>query len=527
MIVALYLRVSSDEQERSGTIETQREELLQYCERERLTVGKVYEDDGYSTTVFPRMEDRPDGKALIQAVERGEVRTLVIWKLDRLARDAFHILATVSFLTNHKVKLLSPNEEYADDPTGFMMTGIRAVFAQYERDEIRRRTLAGKNRIARSGNWWGGPLPLGYQVGEDFPLVPSSKASIAEQIFIWAGEERFSLNQIRNRLEALGIPPTRGKRWHSGVIRDILINPTYRGELIYGRSGAASSQPIILKVPAIVSSELWHAAQETLAMNKADKSGNPSIVYELAGIMRCYHCGAPYSGGMHGSYSYYTCRNKGRCSHSRSMRKELAEKLIWSRIEKFIKEPNKLLDELTQRNKRVDGDDERRQTQLKILRTNLDSKRDERQQAIALCTRRIITQDDLAKQIERISSEEQELKEQIEMVEADMHRAAIVEAGLFSIEKALQKFRDGDLSLTTEGRKRLINIMVTEIQVETTSPGDLRGRNASWQLHTTFIFEALTGQNSVREVPLTRRCSGTSRTAFLLNITLKLVPSET
>lgn len=507
MNVAMYLRVSTDEQRDIGTIETQREELLRYCEREGHAVVVVCEDNGVSGSV--PLEERPGGKALLDAVKRGAVAGVVAYKLDRLGREAFDVLATISFFKARGVRLLSPSEEYADTSAGSLYTGMRAVIAQFEKELIRERTTAGKNRKARNGAWWGGPCPLGYEPGEEFALVPSAKADVVRRVFEWAGRDGMSLNEIARRLGAMEILPARGKRWHSAVIRLILVNPTYRGELIYGRSGHAMAEPVILRVPAIVDDNLWHAAQRTLATNRADKSGRPSLIYELAGLMRCFHCGAPYTGGIHGGqrgpngvgYPYYTCRNKGRCPNSRSVKKDIAEKRVWEKVKRFLQHPNEVLDELARRARGV-TDNNRHQELYQLLRDQIAAKADERQRAIALCTQGIITPTDLARQMERIGTQKKELEAQLEAAEEDVRNAELIEAGLSRIELALRSFRDGDLPLTPEGRKRLIKTLVESIEIETISLGDSRGRNSRTLLHTSFVFDQLT--TPVREVQITR-----------------------
>jgi site-specific DNA recombinase len=80
--VALYMRVSSEEQRDRETIEIQREFLEQYCRLYRLEIAKMYADDGVSGTV--PLHERPDGRQLLEDAREGRFTAVLVSKLDRL-----------------------------------------------------------------------------------------------------------------------------------------------------------------------------------------------------------------------------------------------------------------------------------------------------------------------------------------------------------------------------------------------------------------------------------------------------------
>src|SRR5919202_1271576 len=88
--VALYLRVSSEEQREAGTIQTQRESLKRYAAVREFEVVNVYADDGVSGTFH--LHERPEGLRLLEAARAGKFDTVVVYKLDRLARTQLGIL---------------------------------------------------------------------------------------------------------------------------------------------------------------------------------------------------------------------------------------------------------------------------------------------------------------------------------------------------------------------------------------------------------------------------------------------------
>src|SRR5215211_8801261 len=88
--VALYLRVSSDEQRERESIKTQREFFKQYCELYGLDVAETYADDGISGTI--PIHERPEGRRLLEDARAVKFKTLLVYRLDRLGRSLLVIV---------------------------------------------------------------------------------------------------------------------------------------------------------------------------------------------------------------------------------------------------------------------------------------------------------------------------------------------------------------------------------------------------------------------------------------------------
>src|SRR5215213_271247 len=88
--VALYLRVSSDEQRERESIKTQREFFEQYCELYGLEVAETYADDGVSGTI--PLRERPEGRRLLEDARAEKFETLLVYRLDRLGRSLLVIV---------------------------------------------------------------------------------------------------------------------------------------------------------------------------------------------------------------------------------------------------------------------------------------------------------------------------------------------------------------------------------------------------------------------------------------------------
>ncbi len=136
---ALYLRVSTNEQ----TVDAQECELRQYCERRGWSVvaAAVFRDEvsGVAAT-------RPGWEQLMQAVRRGRVDCVIVYKLDRVGRSLVHLAMILDELGRLTVPLICTSQGIDtshDNPVGRLQLGVLMAVAEFERSLIRERTKAG------------------------------------------------------------------------------------------------------------------------------------------------------------------------------------------------------------------------------------------------------------------------------------------------------------------------------------------------------------------------------------------------
>jgi site-specific DNA recombinase len=160
--VAVYLRVSTEEQRERQSIATQREFGERYSQLHSLAVFRVYADDGISGTV--PLENRPEGGQILHDARLGKFNQLLVYKLDRLGRETRLILNAVAELEKYGVRVRSMTEEFdTGSATGRLMLTLLSGFASHERDVIRERSVTGTLRVAQAGVWLGGIVPYGYR----------------------------------------------------------------------------------------------------------------------------------------------------------------------------------------------------------------------------------------------------------------------------------------------------------------------------------------------------------------------------
>lgn len=114
-------------------------------QRDALTEAGVDASSIYEDEVSGKKDTRPGLDACLKALREGDI--LVVWKLDRLGRDLKHLVNTVQDLSDRGIGLRVLTGQGAEidttTPTGKLIFGIFACLAEFERELIRERTMAG------------------------------------------------------------------------------------------------------------------------------------------------------------------------------------------------------------------------------------------------------------------------------------------------------------------------------------------------------------------------------------------------
>ena len=168
-----YARVSTQEQNLA----------LQLDALQNVGCDKIYQEKVSGASV-----ERPELKKLLELMREGD--TLVIWKLDRLGRSLSHLISLVADLEQRQIGLLSLNDP-VDTTTaqGRLIFRIFASLAEFEREVIRERTLAGLASARRRGQLLGRPKGLSKSAQQ--------KARIAKSLY---KEASYSVEQIAKEL---------------------------------------------------------------------------------------------------------------------------------------------------------------------------------------------------------------------------------------------------------------------------------------------------------------------------------------
>ena len=216
-----YCRVSTDEQAREGvSLDAQRSRIRAYCQAKELELVDMLTDDGISGKTL----ERPALQALVARCERGEVRNVVVVKLDRLTRRTRDLLALVDdlFLARH-IELHSVSESLdTSTPHGRFVLTLFGGLAQMERELIGERTrtaLAYKRQQGQPTSH----APLGFcSNGSREQMVAVARELAVVQTIIERWRRGGSYLGIAAQLNAEGIPTKQGRRWYASTVRAIV-----------------------------------------------------------------------------------------------------------------------------------------------------------------------------------------------------------------------------------------------------------------------------------------------------------------
>ena len=328
--VVMYVRVSSREQVDGYSIGEQIERLEKYADAMDWEIVKMFVDPGYSGG----NTDRPGLKELIKTVETDDIDKVVVYKLDRLSRsqlDTLYLIEKVFLANNTDFVSMSENFD-TSTPFGRAMIGILAVFAQLEREQIKERTMIGKEARAKEGKWGGGSSePIGYDYNiatEELEVNPYEKMQVLEayDLFIRGTPLRTISVIFADKGYTYRGRSNRISQWDAGRVKYVLSNKLYIGYIRYnGEWYKGTHEPII-------DEETFNQVQRILEDREKSYDGkfNKKKVQTsvLNGFIYCKHCGARYAKGHGKSWKgseppyYYQCYSRSK------------------RVPKMIKDPN-------------------------------------------------------------------------------------------------------------------------------------------------------------------------------------------
>lgn len=187
--VAIYIRVSTEHQ----NLDLQKNELLQYCEIRKWTNVKIYSDFGISGS---RTDNRPDFKRMMKDAKARRIDTILVWRLDRMGRSLVDLVTTLQELNDLGVEFISLRDGVdATTSAGKLFFGLIASFAQYEKDILKERTIAGLAAARKRGRVLGRPKRRDDNAIAELRNEGLSIQAIAERLQISKGSVQASLSE--------------------------------------------------------------------------------------------------------------------------------------------------------------------------------------------------------------------------------------------------------------------------------------------------------------------------------------------
>ncbi len=386
MKTAIYVRVSTQRQAQTQTIEQQIERLRAHVGGlgQALAEENIFRDDGYSGAHLRRPGlDRLRDRAAMAAFDR-----LYVTDPDRLARNYVHQVLLIEELQRHGCQVEFLDRPMSQDPHDQLLLQIRGAVAEYERTLIAERTRRGRQHKFRTGQMlpWTRP-PYGYRLDPERPRDPSgvrlepAEAAVAAEMFAWYIRDGRTLMGLVKHLHELGVPSPSGKPyWGLASVRGVLTNPSYTGQVYAGRTRyrpakvrRSATHPIGLPhdtaepvpedewiavgaIPAVVSREQFDLAQAKLATNRTfARRNNTAADYLLRALISCGECGlACQARRVLPNNTYYICTGKylqvrqrtGTTCASRFVPAAQVDDLVWQDLCDLLRHPGVIVQAL-------------------------------------------------------------------------------------------------------------------------------------------------------------------------------------
>ena len=337
MTAVIYARYSSDSQ-REASIEGQLRDCKDYAERNGIAIVGTYIDRAYSA----KTDDRPEFQRMVQDSARKIFDAVLVWKLDRFARNRYDAVYYKRQLEKNGVHLVSVMEPISDAPEGIMIESLLIGMAEYYSAELAIKVARGERENALKCKHNGGVVPLGYVIGKEDCLyhIDPETAPIVQEIFTRYADGE-PAEKIAASLNERGLRTRTGKPFVKNSFFQIFKNRRYIGKYSY--------KDIVIPggVPAIVDQALFDRVQERFAKNKI-AHGRPAkeeVNYLLTTKLFCGKCGtlmAGESGTSHmgTTYHYYKCgkaKRKGQAHCSlKAIRKEPLERFVVDTAVKLV-----------------------------------------------------------------------------------------------------------------------------------------------------------------------------------------------
>jgi site-specific DNA recombinase len=356
MNAIIYCRVSSKEQIEGTSLESQEAACRDYAQAKGIHIVSVFVEQGESA----KFADRTQLLKLVDFCRenKGGVDSLLVWKIDRFARNVADHYSVKTTLLKYGVRVVSVTEPIDSDPTGKLMEGVLASVAQFDNDVRAMRTVQGMRRRIQEGIFPWGP-PFGYRSSvksgekKNLPDLPDEPTfSLLRRAWKLFATGEYNQTEVGRLMESWGLASPHGGSFGPQSLHQFFTNPYYAGILVDPWDG----QEYTGKHTPMVTKQEFARVQVVIARrNRSRPHQKDNPAFPLRGFVRCHACEHPVTGGFSRGrsqrYPYYVCQaascpERGRSHSTGSVHREFEEFLdsiapepaILARVEDYLLE---------------------------------------------------------------------------------------------------------------------------------------------------------------------------------------------
>jgi site-specific DNA recombinase len=432
--VALYARVSTEEQREGQTIDSQVSELDRFARQKYWRIVGTYKDEAWSGALLAR----PALDRLRDDASKGLFDAVLINDVDRLARDVSHLGIVKRALERSRVQVIFKKLPTEQGPTSNLMVNILGSFAEFERELIADRTRRGRrHKVEVRQQYLGGNSSYGYcytprdktEDGQGRLELAPQEAIIVKQMFDWVGREGLSARRVGERLTERKVTPRKhGLRWGKSSVLRILRNEMYVGVWYYNKyESCEPASPVKIgdyrhslrsslrrrdksewlpvrlpKALQIIKREQWERVQQQLDRNITFSPRNSKHSYLLKGLVRCGGCNARYVGDpCHGKF-YYRCL--ARCKRVPTVREGVLNSAVWQAVSEAILNPSIIIDQIKKLQELRVKKNEEHKSEMVVIDTGVREIDKEEERILEAYRLEVLSSEQLGKELEKLKS---------------------------------------------------------------------------------------------------------------------------
>ena len=335
MTAVIYARYSSDNQ-REESIEGQIRECTAYAEKNDITIVKHYIDRAISA----KTDNRPQFQQMIKDSDKKLFDIVLVWKLDRFARNRYDSARYKTQLKKNGVKLMSATEIISEGPEGIILESVLEGYAEYYSADLAEKVVRGQTENILKGRCNGGRGTFGYTLDSErkFHIDPLASPFVLESFTKY--RDGLTMKEIRDWLNENGIKNPVGGEFTYNSVEHMLKNRRYIGELKFRDVVVPDA------IPPIVPLELFDDVQEKIAKNKKaparrkaedDYLLTTKLFCGMCGAMMFGECGTGRNKVVHHYYKCATAKRFKTCK-KKTVRKEWLEDLVIAETMKLIQD---------------------------------------------------------------------------------------------------------------------------------------------------------------------------------------------
>lgn len=459
----IYARYSSHSQ-RDESIDAQLRECHDYAIKNDYIILEEYCD----RALTGKTDNRAAFQKMIKDAKNNKFNYVLVYKLDRFARNRYDSAMYKNILKKHDIKVISIKENISDSPEGIILESVLEGMAEYYSANLSQNIKRGMTENALQCKFNGSGCPLGYKITPDkhFELDPIN-AKVVKEIFEMYADGKQS-SEIINYCNSKGYKTSKGQDFNKSSIKRIVTNEKYIGTYRHG--------DIVIEngIPAIVDKELFEKVQKVVKKNyTARGKASSSVDFILSGKLFCGHCqanmigisGTSKTGRKHHYYKCTSRKGSHSCDKENERKEWLEDIVVKTTVQQVLTDEN--IDKISTKAMELIEADIADTSEVQYYENELKDTRKRIKNLIDLMEQGVVTSSTKDRLLELENYEKNVISniEYLKMKKPTLTKEQIV--------FWLESFKDGDIN-DIEYKKKIVNTLIHSIYVYDTDGGGRR-----------------------------------------------------